>query len=336
MSLFSLDKEIRDKWQGKLTEIKEVTREIWTQPFNPSFTDHGIKHSERLADYIERILILFSGEDDTGLFTTERNFREYRLIKLFTHRSINIHPESVIPKNLQILAGKIVFALEAVAYLHDIGMQCTSNSLHTKCGFSITNSPTSYNKTDLKNIRTWHHELSALWLEDAIQSSTNPVLSFNGKLRNIFSGIDNAILNTIIDACRYHSKTNIEMCCETHAFDEGIVRSKIMVLLMRIVDELDISRNRIDMAQIEHLRLEREAEYWWWYHYLIKHISVESSEIKFYINFNIADYDIGERLTELFAKDFQKKNGKVLGLLSDTGIKLNGSSRNRVGQFISP
>ncbi len=323
MSLFSLDKEIRDKWQGKLIEIKEITKTIWTQPFNPSFTDHGIKHSERLVDYIERILTLFSGEDYVGSSSTESNLRKCRLINLFTPRTINIDSQSEVPHNLQILAAKIAFSIEAAAYLHDIGMQCTNNDLYTKCGFSIANSPTSYDEIDLSNIRTWHHELSALWLENAFHSAADPVLSFSGKLRNLILGIDNAILKTIIDACRYHSKMNIEMCSEIHVFEEGIVKTKNVALLLRIVDELDISRNRIDMAQIEHLKLDREAEYWWWYHYLIKYISVEPSGIRFYINFNLVDSDVGEKITELFAKEFQKKNGKVLGLLSEAGIKLN-------------
>jgi hypothetical protein len=120
MSVFIIERDIRDKWQGKLAETKDVAKKIWAQPFNASFTDHGMKHSERLVNCLETILILASGEDYAGLSESERYSKECRLLKLFTPLNINANSLSGKPNPLQDLLGKIIFTIEAAAYLHDI------------------------------------------------------------------------------------------------------------------------------------------------------------------------------------------------------------------------
>ena len=197
MSLFNIESNIKSKWEGKLVEIREITEKIWSQPLNASFTDHGIRHSERCTNYIIDIFNSLFSEPDVGLFEGERIIRSRKIMRLFSPRSFNIGFSTQPPLPLQKLAAKVAFALEASTYLHDIGMQCTIDLLHKKCGFSIKNSPGHYTKADLKKIRDWHHELSALWLEDAFfsstdprLSSTDPRLSFRARLRNQISDID--------------------------------------------------------------------------------------------------------------------------------------------------
>ena len=321
--LFHIHSNIRNKWDGKLIEIKEITREVWSNPLNASFTDHGIRHSERLTDYVADILNSLFSEPDVGLSDAQRNIRCAKIVSYFSPRNFNISSQTDLPIQLQKLAAKIAFALEASIYLHDIGMQCTNSSLHEKCGFSIKKLPGNYTKTDLKKIRDFHHELSGLWLEEAFFSNNDPRLSFSARIRNIISDIDEALLKTIITACRFHSKLDVNACESPRALEEGIIHSQIIALLLRIADELDINRSRIDLAQIEQLHLKADEEFWWWYHYLLKHISVESSGIKFYTQFNSQDKNIAESATELIASIFLKKNGEILGLLSDAGFSLN-------------
>lgn len=324
LSLFNLESGIRAEWEGRLTQIKSINKGIWEYRFNVSFTDHGPEHSDRITDFIGKILDLSSGKSGLGPSSQEEMLCQYRLLKLFKPDLSNYDSRNALSNNLQLLAGKLSFAVEAAVHLHDIGMQCTDPDIHRKCQLTLANEsvPQHYTNRDLKLLRDNHHKLSVIWLRNALSGPATGA-TYSGRICAALKGIDDAVISTIMDACEYHSKENIDECNEQHLFEEGMIVSKIAVLLIRIADELDISRKRIDIAQISQLRLEPDAEYWWWYHYLIKHIAINLSGVAFYTSFNPTDIDIAKNAVEFFVREFQHKNGRIIGLLADRGIYLS-------------
>ena len=320
--MFNLDPDVRHEWEGRLTQIKAINRSVWEYRLHASFTDHGPEHSDRLTDFIGKILDFVSGAPGFGLSPLERLPFEHRLLKLFRRDLYNYEMCSGFSRELQLLAAKLTFAIEAAAQLHDIGMQCTDTTIQRECGLALAGAtPQHYTDEDRRLLRDNHHKLSEIWLRRAIEGPADEK-TLSGRLSAVLKGLDAAVNDTIIDACKYHSKEDTDRCPEKRLFEEGMIESKAVALLIRVADELDISRKRVDIAQIGQLLLEPASEYWWWYHYLVKYIAIDPSGIRFYTSFNPDDEDLAKRTIEVLVTEFLRKNGKIIGQLGDHAINL--------------
>ena len=136
-----LTKYISDlKLSRSLTLIREVMESIWANEaprIVKDYTDHGEKHSERVACFAEKLL--------------------------------QVNPDAKFSQ-------QEIYLLLAGIYLHDIGMQCDiakypvikekAESLGAEFEEAFTAKTTNeYSWEEQKEIRKNHHLLSAAWID---------------------------------------------------------------------------------------------------------------------------------------------------------------------------
>jgi hypothetical protein len=131
-----------DRLRSSLEKIREAVEDIWADDAPrviQDYTDHGIKHSERLADFVNKLLQSNDGRN---------------------------------------LSAQEMYLLLASIYLHDIGMQCDvvkfpkikerAEALGAKFEIKFTAKTASkYSIEEQKDIRRNHQYLSAAWIDNA-------------------------------------------------------------------------------------------------------------------------------------------------------------------------
>jgi hypothetical protein len=243
-----IKKHIKDtRLINSLALIRGVMESIWaeeTPRIVKDYTDHGEKHSERVAGFVEMLL----NASPNAVFTDQE-------IYLF-------------------LAG---------VYLHDIGMQCdiskypeikeNAEGLGVKFKEAFTAKTTNgYSLEEQKEIRENHHYLSAAWIDYLYQRNDDD-------LHLEIKSIPDDLVNDLMDVCIYHSKLSINDCADCFNFDPNN-RKKIIAALLRFADELDISSTRVKFKTVKIFNLNPDNIFYWWLHNHTKIFFIGSNRIR--------------------------------------------------------
>ena len=222
-----------DRLRSNLEKIREAMEDIWGTGIHiiQDYTDHGVKHSERVAGFAYKLLKANDGRD---------------------------------------ISSQEMYLLLASIYLHDIGMQCDVvkfPEIKTKAeelgaqfavDFKATKS-SGFTTEEQKEIRKNHHYLSAAWIDYAYHSGKT-VLS------GAASNISSKLVGDLMDVCKYHAKLPINDCPSTFRFYQT-ERKQMVAALLRFSDELDIDRNRVDSIEaINSFNLDPQNRVYWWLH----------------------------------------------------------------------
>jgi HD superfamily phosphodiesterase len=150
----------------KLELIKRAVTELWSIPrVIPNFTDHGIRHNERVVGY---------------------------LWDLYSQRNPN-------PNQFRDLSPEEAFVLLAGVYLHDIGMQCVDPKLFRKVGARVTHQlPADFTEDERTEIRKSHHILSAEMIQ-AARDNTGTYQRDIPALVNAIQAIPTELISPICD-----------------------------------------------------------------------------------------------------------------------------------------
>ena len=260
---------------NSISEIRQAAMNIW-DPQTPriikDYTDHGAKHSERLAYYASKLL-----EANVG----------------------------------RPLSEKETYLLLASIYLHDIGMQCDlANHLCVKekseklgakfiCPFA-SKSSSDFSITEQKAIRENHNYISAAWIHCSY-------LDGDGVLGHAVQTIPEELVSDLMDICMYHSRLPIKNCPITIKFENG-GRKQLIAALLRFSDELDIENVRVDINVINEFRLPPLNSVYWWIHNNTKIDFIARNTILLIIKLNPEnEKEVGHLVNDIFINEFQSK-----------------------------
>lgn len=278
--------------------IRGITKDIWANDaprIVQDYTDHGIEHSERLANFVDKLLQAKKKKD----------FSEQEIYLLF-----------------------------AGIYLHDIGMQCDiakypeikekSESLGAKFDEAFTARTTKeYSLEEQKEIRKNHHFLSAAWI-DYLYEEKDPVLSYRIK------SVPADLVDDLMDICKFHSKLSINDCPDYFSVDPN-GHKRMVAALLRFADELDISSTRVNIETVKIFAITPENSVFWWVHHNTKVVFSGSNEILITIMLHPEDFKTyNSTINDEFINKFKVKNQPVLDVLVKHDIPVIVSSDSKI------
>jgi|GEM_PF-4495610 len=290
----------KDSLRDSLSQIREATEVIWApeQRIVRDFTDHGLKHCQRLAEKAVKLL-----EVNTG----------------------------------QSLSDREMYLLLAGIYLHDIGMQCDvtrfpeiANRVQELGGDEIrvtARTVSEYNLDEQKAIRKSHHLLTAAWIEHAYNTDEP-----NLKLEQAIKTVPEKLVADLIDVCKYHSKLPIRECPEVSEVYPDL-RRRLVAALLRFCDELDVDSPRVDIEIVKLFSMDpRNAVYWWLHWNTTVHIKHGIVTLRVLLHPDDARR-YGDLVESAFITEFKKKNHSVLNVLQNCGISIALSAYSGVKSY---
>jgi hypothetical protein len=287
-----MDKFIHDPTlRSSLSLIKEALMDIW-DPGVPriikDFTDHGVKHSERLVSYLDKLLEAHKG-----------------------HK----------------LSEREMYLLLAGIYLHDIGMQCDvvtypiiktiAEKLNAefKCKFKAKAS-NDLSLEEQKEIRKNHHYLSAAWIKYAYDKNDTSI-------GNAIRTVPWELVSDLMDICMYHSQLPITNC----SINSSIIsngRKRFLAALLRFSDELDIGNDHVNVKAIQDFSLDPKNSVYWWLHGKAKVSFPAKNLLLIQLVLHPDDKEKhGTALMRIFIEGFKTKNRQVLDELWGEGIPIS-------------
>jgi len=284
-----------------LSYIRGAMEEIWASDaprIVQDYTDHGVKHSERLARFVDKLL-------------------QAKLDKDFSEQEI--------------------YLLFAGIYLHDIGMQCDIvkfPQIKTKAealgaefdGEFNSKKSSTYSVEDQKQIRKNHQYLTAAWIDYAYGNDTS-------ELHSAIKSVPDDLVNDLMDVCKYHSKLSLIKCSECFKFDPN-ERKRIVAALLRFADELDIDSNRVSIKTVLNFSLDAHNSVFWWVHHNTKVVFSDSGDILITIRLHPEDFEpYNSFIHEGFINKFRVKNQPVMDVLVKYGIPIIVSSNSAVVEY---
>lgn len=285
--------------RGNLQKIRQAAEDVWAEDSThivQFYTDHGIKHSERLARIVDKLLKANNG---TALSQEE------------------------------------MYLLMAGIYLHDIGMQCDILGFPEiklraeKLGAKFGTSPIERTKEGVysleaqKVVRKNHQYLTAAWIDYAIRSKTTT-------LAQIVDNIPNNFIDDLIDICKYHSKLPISDCDNNFKFNPH-GRKRLIASLLRLSDELDIDAHRVTLATVKNFSFDPHSGVYWWLHNRTDVFFISKYVVRLTVRLHPEDLkEFGSIINEVYLNEFRTKNRPILTVLGQHEIPIIISDDSRV------
>ena len=287
-----------DHLRTSLAVIREAVEKIWdidAPRIIQDYTDHGIKHCERLVGFVTKLLDANDG-----------------------------HP----------LSAREAYLLLAGIYLHDIGMQCDvvkfpsikqkAEALGAQYDVEFSAQRAGgYSINEQKAIRKNHQYLTVAWIDNANRTG-DTLLGMAAKT------VPEDIIDDLMDVCKHHAKLPITECPISFRFDPT-ERKQLVASLLRFSDELDIDAHRVSIETVKNFSLDPRNSVYWWLHNRTMVIFSARSVIILTIRLNPDDVkQLGSFVHAAFITEFQTKNHPVLTILGQNGIPIVISAESKV------
>ena len=292
----------QNRLRTNLTDLREAVEIIWdieAPRVIQDFTDHGIRHYERLADYAAQLLKANQGRK---------------------------------------LSKEEAYLLLAGIYVHDIGMQCDvvkfpdikDRAVELGATFQIdefeAKTTNTYSYDEQKDIRKNHHWLSIAWIDVAKKSPDNV-------LHKAANGIPNELVLDLKDVAVHHTKLPITSCPVAFKLDPN-GRKQFVAALLRFADELDIQSNRVNIDTVNAFSLNPENCVYWWLHHLTKVTFPTESLLNVSLTLHPADFDeFHNIIQEVFINEFRTKNSSVLSVLAKNQVPVVMDEESKVTEY---
>lgn len=272
--------------------IRNVMTTFWANnSILSDFTDHGIDHSYRVVDYAH----------------------------------------DIVKSTKKELTKEDRYLLLASIYLHDIGNQCypdrpllekiadiakeiaTDKRLKFNKPEFTSNSAMDLSPEEQSFIRENHSLLTAAMIK--FYSDSKEYLDLHNALIPFKRSIDD-----LADICLYHSKHDIMRCDTKLSFGNG--NKKLIAVILRLADELDISYKRLKKENFNFLCRDPEKLIYWYMHkYTV--ITIINNTIFFEVTLPekyIVKY--GHIFLASVIKKFHDKNKSLLQYLNENGYAI--------------
>lgn len=272
---------------GIVLSIQEAVSSIWKPPtLVPYFTDHGPGHTLRILGKIVTLLDWYP--------------------------SVGLSPDET-------------YVLVLACWLHDVGMQCDVQKFPevmrkaVQLGASFpqpftATSTSDFSDTEQESIRKNHHFLSAAWIDVAYESPDSP-------LGPGIAQVDYTLVDDIRDLCLFHSSLPIGDCPQRFAvLTTG--RKRLLAALLRMADELDIDKSRVDFTKLRSMRLRAANSIFWWLHHLTHVDTATRGIVRLEVLLNPMDADLLRNIETTYGDHFVFKNREVVHVLATHGLPL--------------
>jgi hypothetical protein len=281
--------------------LREAAEKIWdndTPCIIKDFTDHGMSHSKRLADYAARII---NSNEEFYLFN-----------------------EGSLPKEKLPLTEQDIYLLLASIYLHDLGMKCDiihhpeikKKAEEYGAKFEVTfKAPRAcdYNKGEQNEIRKNHHYLTAAWIYHAYRNGET-------SLSHAACYIPKELIARLRIVCMYHSKLDINDDFIRDYDSQG--RTQLVAAILRLSDEMDVDLHRVSHDTLKNFRLDPNNAVYWWIHSLTRIEFNTRNSFSLEIGLNSEDYMRYKPILAKFIEDFEIKNGSLIRLLNQKKFEI--------------
>lgn len=276
--------------RSHLERIREAVEDIWSEDSTrivQFYTDHGIKHSERLAGIADDLLKANNGSA---------------------------------------LSSEEMYLLLAGIYLHDIGMQCDilkfpeikerAETLGAEFGSRFADrSDGKYSIEMQKAIRKSHQFITAAWIDYANRMGATT-------LGSVAKEIPSRLVDDLIDVCKHHSKLPIANCSQTFKLNP-MGRKRLVASLLRFSDELDIDAHRVTLATVKNFSFDPRNGVYWWLHNRTDVIFTSRNLVRLTVRLHPSDLKkYGSIINEIYLNEFQTKNRPILTVLAQNGIPI--------------
>jgi len=287
-------KKVRDqRLTGSLMGLRQALEDIWSSDMPrmiQDYTDHGVSHAERVAEYALTLSDLAAGRS---------------------------------------LTEKEAYLLLASIYLHDVGMQCdvihmpdvkekaTGLGARFKCEM-IAERSGGYSFEEQREVRRNHHLLTAAWIDVAYRTGKT-VLGPAART------IPEDLVDDVMDICKHHTKLPIANCPASCMFDPH-ARKQLVAAILRMADELDIDSRRVSSLDVlRTFSLDPKNSVFWWLH---NRTSISfyptAGSIQLTIRLNPDDVKrYGPLVYTHFISEFKTKNRPVVAILNRYGFPLS-------------
>lgn len=287
-----------DRLRSNLERIREAVEDIWAEDATrlvQFYTDHGIKHSERLAKIMENLLKANNGSP---------------------------------------LSSEEMYLLLAGIYLHDVGMQCDvlrfpeikTRAEELGAEFSpsfVENEKGTYSLDMQKSIRKNHQYLTAAWIDYSYLKGVTV-------LGPVAKTIPSNLVDDIIDVCKHHSKLPIANCSQAFKFNPN-GRKRLVASLLRFSDELDIDAQRVSLETVKNFSLDPRNGVYWWLHNRTDTIFTSRNVVQLTVRLHPDDLrEYGSIIQGIYLNEFMTKNRPILTVLAQNGIPILISDDSKV------
>lgn len=237
-----LSKRLSDHYQRELQNVRDCADSILSQPLDWRFTDHTIKHKERIIEHLNKLLPEWA----------ERELKKDKK-----------------------RAEAEIFVLIAAAYLHDIGMQTTK---FENCPSIIDNlvklgmDPPDYignrSITDdrLDFARKYHHVITYDWLTKVNLPGGQNIFPGTG-LQSHIEAVARVARAHNIWLTNNNSYQKYESLVENMQAQEGEIRVKLLAAFLRLGDISDMDSRRVDMDKLKRFNIPSISKVHWWRHH---------------------------------------------------------------------
>lgn len=290
---------------NSIHNIRQAVSAIWTEDVRivHDYTDHGLEHSERIFAKLH------------GLLAPENAF------------------DSLQENELYVLIIGVM--------LHDIGMQCDVKKHPQIMDAAVKNfgakfdtefasgTANAYSKKEQNEIRKNHHLLTAAWLDCGFKGKS-------GFPNHALQSIDSQYREDLINVCRFHSKLDITDCPERSRISR--IRCQFLAALLRLGDELDIDKYRVNLQTVETFNFDPENSIYWYVHHHTQ-ILIENHVITLKIYLAREDYTVcNEILQDTVINKFKSKNAKQIEILIKNGVKavISDNSSVEIDEYTNP
>jgi hypothetical protein len=165
-----------------------------------------------------------------------------------------------------------LFVLLAAAYLHDIGTQIKKSDLLRFPGLdnflsksNMTRAGLEAEKALLSFIRRWHHVFTYFMITELLRT---------------YFGLDSSpYTEEIALVAQGHRK--VELTSAEYR-RRGAIRVDLLAAFLRLADELDCDRNRVDLRKMRVLDLSLDDKFYWFGHHCIDRVDIKNHYIKLY------------------------------------------------------
>jgi hypothetical protein len=269
-----------------LSLLRQASEHIWHHDaprIIKDYTDHGIHHLERIAQYSSQLL-------PNGFAIKEAE--AYALLASLYLHDIGMQCDVIAHPHIKSRAAELGATFE---------IDFTTTSANT------------YSVAEHKAIRQNHHYLSIAWIDVAFHTG-NTTLGLAAKT------IPPHLVKDIMDICVHHTKLPLTSCPATFTVD-STCRKQFIAALFRLSDELDIESTRVSLDTVTTFSISPLNAVYWWIHTRTTLVFKSPCLLRLVISLHPDDAAReGVAIHRAFITEFRTKNAPVLSILAQYGL----------------
>ena len=204
--------------------------------------------------------------------------------------------------------------LLSAALLHDVGMQCETfyEKDFLRALFKEQELTLARDDKDAREklMRAHHHLIGAEWVRHELGHEC----------------IDTALIDNVADVIKRHTRESLETLRD-HPEEGEPMRLLLLATLLRLADELDLDRRRVDLRELEHADISDESKAHWWRCHYVESVDIDDlGRIKVTFRFSSEDPDQVQQVVPNLVVDglrHKMEEDRIRRTLWDYGLQLD-------------